>query len=233
MANRKQSFAPGEFYHLYNRGNSKQVIYRDEADRHRFLQLLYLANSTGSFKVRHYEYERNKYRIPRDEPLVAIGAYCLMPNHFHILLTQPENGDVSKFMQKLITSYSMYFNKKYDRIGALFEGKFKSQYVDSDEYLRYLFSYIHLNPVKLIDPHWKEQGIQDEEAAAQYLASYPFSSYIDYQTFHTGPTCAARNQAAILTPDVFPNYFSTLKEFESHIFDWFKRSDYRTQVGPV
>ena len=88
-----------------------------------------------------------------------------MPNHFHILVKEKIENGISKFMGKLTTGYSMYFNKRYDRTGSLFQGVFKSVHADSDEYLKYLFAYIHLNPIKLINPEWKENGIKDKNRA--------------------------------------------------------------------
>jgi len=118
--------------------------------------------------------------IDKKDSLVDIGAYCLMPNHFHILLKEKTENGISKFMKKLSTGYSMYFNKRYERTGRLFEGTFKSVHADSDEYLKYLFAYIHLNPIKLINPVWKEEGIRNSVEAKLFLSGYSFSSYLDY-----------------------------------------------------
>ena len=167
MSLRKISFAVGEYYHIYNRGNSKQIIFHDSDDYHRFLKLMFLSNGKENFKMCSVGNEI--YNFDRGEQSVDIGAYCLMPNHFHILLTQTNSGDVSKFMHKLTTGYSMYYNNKYERTGALFEGKFKSEHANNDRYLKYLFSYIHLNPVKLIDANWKEVGIKDKGKTIKFL----------------------------------------------------------------
>ena len=136
-----------------------------------------------------------------------------MPNHFHLLLREKKEGGISMFMEKFLTAYSMYFNKKNGRTGKLFEGVFKAIHVDNDEYLKYLFSYIHLNPVKIIDPLWKESGISDKEKAKQYLGNYPYSSYFDYLG-------RARGENLILNKEAFPEYFENSKEFEQFIDDW-------------
>jgi putative transposase len=128
MTTRTFSFAPGEFYHVYNRGVEKRIVYKDTYDYNRFKQLLYVANTTDATDFRAIE--RNNpsiYDFDQSDKLVSIGAYCLMPNHFHILLTPIQDGGVTAFMNKLNTSYAMYFNKKYDRSGALYEGKFKAR----------------------------------------------------------------------------------------------------------
>ena len=211
MSLRKIYFAVGEYYHIYNRGNSKQNIFHDPDDYGRFLKLMFLSNGKENFNVRSIG---NKiYNFNRGKQLVDIGAYCLMPNHFHILLTQTNNGDVSKFIHKLLTGYSMYYNKKYERVGALFEGKFKSEHANNDRYLKYLFSYIHLNPVKLIDTDWKEAGIKDKRKIIKFLEQFIYSSFQDYLG-------VKRQQKVILTTREFPNYFSKPDQFRNEIFDW-------------
>ena len=136
-----------------------------------------------------------------------------MSNHFHLLVREKVEGGITKFMGKLSTGYSMYFNKKNERSGALFEGRFKAKHADTDEYLKYLFSYIHLNPVKLIDPEWKENGIGDRGRAKEYLAKYDYSSYPEYLG-------TIRPEKGVLERDVFPEYFLEPKDFEGFIDDW-------------
>lgn len=211
MSIRKTPFVPGEFYHIYNRGNSKQVIFNDGADYHRFISLLYLANSKG--KLVFGRSKIDAINIKNEEKLVNIGSYCLMPNHFHIIVSQPENGDISRFMQKITTAYSMYFNKRYDRSGVLFEGKFKSKYIDNDRYFKYLFSYIHLNPVKIIQKDWKENGINDKIGAWEFLKSYKYSSFLDYLGIN-------RPENKILNREFFPDYFPDKDNFEKDIMEW-------------
>lgn len=213
MAMRKVEFAIGEFYHIYNRGNSKQKIFHDKSDYERFVNLLFLANSKNSFNFFNLLKDGHIYDFDRGGTFVDIGAYCLMPNHFHILITPKEEGSISKFMQKFTTAYAMYHNQKHERTGSLFEGKFKSQHIDNDRHLKYLFSYIHLNPIKLIEPKWKELGVKNKKRALDFLQNYKFSSYQDYKGNY-------REQSAIINKKPFPNYFPTAKDFEEEIFDW-------------
>lgn len=209
---RKFKFSVSEFYHIYNRGNNKGLIFLTDSDRKRFQRLLFLCNDTKSVVYKTVQ-GLPLDKIKRDEPLVDIGAYCLMPNHFHLLLRERKEGGISLFLEKLTTAYSMYFNKSNERTGSLFEGRFKAKYVDSDEYLKYLFSYIHLNPVKIIDSEWKENGIADRGMARQYLAAYKYSSYLDY-------IGAGRGESLILTRAAFPEYFLDAKEFDDFIEEW-------------
>lgn len=211
MSIRTISFADDEYYHIYNRGNSKQEIFRGEADYYRLLKLLYTANSDKNIIIRNFS--KDVYNLKRGNRLVYIGAYCFMPNHFHLLVRQPKNGNITKFMHKLTTSYSMYFNNKHGRTGTLFEGKFKSQYANDDRYLKYLFSYIHLNPIKLIDPLWKEFRLKNRSKTLEFLDKYKFSSYLDYMNYD-------RSDKAVIDRENFPDYFTTKKSFKSEIFDW-------------
>jgi len=216
MPVRNTPLVPGEFYHVYNRGNSRQIIYRTLHDYARFLALLYVANSTGSFVFRDIDSDV-MFDHERGELLVAIGAYCLMPNHFHILLTPLVEDGAATFMRRLATGYSMYFNKKHHRTGSLFEGRFKSEHVDSDNYLKYLFSYIHLNPVKLLQPDWQQQGIINLQDTFTYLDAYRYSSYID--------NAVSRPESNILNRTPFPEYFSTKQAYDAEMEDWLTYND--------
>mgnify|MGYP001090052591 FL=1 len=219
MSTRKSTFVPDEFYHIYNRGNSRQTIFVTKADYERFVALLFIANGTKAVDFREINNEL-LYEFDRGEQQVAIGAYCLMPNHFHILATPlTENGMVT-FMRKLSTGYSMYFNKKHHRTGSLFEGKFKSEYVDSDNYLKYLFSYIHLNPVKLIQSDWQQAGIKNGAETLEYLRQYRYSSYAD--------NGLSRPESNILNRETFPEYFLDKKEYDTEMNEWLSYQDIET-----
>jgi putative transposase len=214
VSTRSISFSEHEFYHVYNRGTDKRVIYQSPSDYHRFLELLFLSNNDKAFTVRDvHKVKKDVYEYVRGEQLVAIGAFCLMPNHFHLLITPLTEGGVSKFMGKLMTGYSMYFNKKYERTGSLFEGTFKAKHADSDEYLKYLFSYIHLNPVSLTQPGWKENGIEDKQKVLDFISRYEYSSLTDYLR-------GGRKVETLLGREVFPDYFLTIKNLETELFTW-------------
>lgn len=219
MSIRKVSFVSGEYYHVYNRGNSKQRIFHDSQDYLHFITLLYTCNSENNFRI--FLINRSKqdpYLWERAEQLVSIGAYCLMPNHFHILLTEKKDDGISKFMQKISTAYAMYYNKKYKRTGGLFEGKFKSEHLDTDIYLKYIFSYIHLNPIKLLQSTWKQTGIKNKKEALKYLTDYKYSSYSEYAGMK-------RKQNIILERKAYPNYFPSAKNFNEEILEWINFKD--------
>jgi putative transposase len=218
MSIRSVVLLEGEFYHVYNRGADKRVLFRDDTDSQRFIKLLYLSNSVESINVRNILRKNSEpYTFERGAPLVSIGAYCLMPNHFHLLLTPCVEGGITMFMQKLGTGYSMYFNKRYNRTGTLFEGPFKAKWVDDDVYLKYLYAYIHLNPLKL----WNREAVVEEASAEETLAflrSYTYSSLPDYLE-------ESRQEHVIINPNPFPEYFKTVADQVEELKDWLTYQD--------
>ncbi len=189
MAFRDTNFIENEYFHIYNRGNGKMEIFKDEEDYDRFIKLLYICNSEKSFKFRDNIVDQNldAWDFEKGESLVEICSWVLMPNHFHLILISHRSdlweknyNPITEFMRKLSTAYVMYFNKKYERSGSLFEGKFKSRNVNKDNYFNYLFAYVHLNPVKLIQADWKENGIKDKNKTLEYIKDFKYSSFVDF-----------------------------------------------------
>ena len=217
MSKRKHSFEVGEYYHIFNRGNSKQKIFYDNEDYDRFIKLLYICNSKRNFNFRDHliSLGLDAFDFDRGNTLVSIGAWVLMPNHFHIYLTpnlddissNRSNKSVSLFMKKIGTAYSSYYNKKYNRTGSLFEGKFKSIHVESDHYARHLFSYIHMNPLKLINSKWKDEiksGLLNKDKYIKFLNSFQYSSFFEY----VGKV--RKKHDKILSKRAFPDYFKNV-----------------------
>ena len=208
-------FTPGEYFHIYNRGTNKMKIFLHDYDYLRFQKLLYLTNSkeTVKFSDLNPKSPYPVWTIERGETLVDIGAYSIMPNHFHILIRSKNEKDTSLFLQRVLLSYSKYFNQKNNRSGTLFQGKSKAQHLNKNTYLKYIYTYIHLNIIKLIQNDWRKVGIKNFQKAKNYLEKYKYSSYIDYLGIK-------RLEGRILNKKVFPNYFQTPKEFEEEIFEF-------------
>lgn len=135
-----KEFADGQYYHLYNRGVEKREIFQDTQDYKVFLGLLrkYLTGENRN--------KNNRHPIKYLGDDVQLLAYCLMPNHYHLLLYQAQASGVTELLRRVSTGYVMYFNKKYGRVGSLFQGIYKASLVDKDEYLHHVSRYIHLNP---------------------------------------------------------------------------------------
>lgn len=216
MTIRKTPFIEGEYYHIYNRGNNKQKIFFNDEDRDHFVKLLYLCNSVGNINFRE-DIVKNKidaFDFDRGNPIVCIGAWVLMPNHFHLYITPVSNpGGLAKFVGRVCNAYTKYLNIKYGRTGSLFEGRYKSVHIEGEIQAKYLFSYIHLNPVKLIQPDWKENGVKDTPKVLDFLRGYKWGSYQDYLN-------SERKENKIINRDNFINYFENSHFFEKEIFDW-------------
>lgn len=179
----------GEIYHIVARGIEKRDIFLDEKDKYRFIHDLFEFNDTNpvlwsyraDFRINSSGSdpegleERKKRKL-----LVEIFGFCLMLNHFHLLIRQLKERGISEFMKKLNGGYAVYFNKKYNRVGHLFQGKFRAVHIKDEDQLKNGFVYIHANPIDLIEPDWKEKGIRDVNKAIKFLENYRWSSHPDY-----------------------------------------------------
>lgn len=156
--NRVKTYIENGYYHVYNRGVEKRNIFIDDQDYHVFLNFIknYLLPPSTSEVVTHPLQEVIGLVPVRARPLrnfaeeITLLAYCLMPNHFHLLLHQVNKDSMRGFIQSLCTSYSMYFNKKYKRVGPLFQDVYKAALIMEEPYLLHLSRYIHLNPLESI-----------------------------------------------------------------------------------
>ncbi len=144
--------------------------------------MLYLANNTETIERNHFSHmiHIDILKRSRTHPIVSVGAYCLMGNHYHLLLQEIEEGGITRYMRKVGTGYAMYFNEKNDRVGNLFVKPFRSKHIDNDSYLRRVVQYIHLNPAELFEHGWKRGDVLDKVVLKQKLSAYPFSSLPDY-----------------------------------------------------
>lgn len=133
-------YAVDAYYHVFNRGVGKRIIFKEDEDYSVFLNLL----------KRYLGLEPVKDKMGREYPWyhkqIELLAFCLMPNHFHLLVFQKDAMAMSKLMRSLCTAYTMYFNKKYKRVGHLFQDRFKASMISNDAYLQHITRYIHLNP---------------------------------------------------------------------------------------
>ena len=134
-------------YHVFNRGVEKRDIFLNRRDYKHFLETLGHYYRGAAIKLSRKFKQTLKEPISNRAPLVEILAFCLMPNHFHLLLRQKEEGGISNFMRLVCDSFTRYFNIKNERLGPLFQGAFKAVLVESDEQLLHVSRYIHLNPL--------------------------------------------------------------------------------------
>lgn len=197
---RKVKFVNEEYYHIYNRGVDKRTIFQDLNDIDRFFQGMQEFNvieSIGSIYVNTFRKNKLRHRVSKDEKLVDFVCYCLIPNHYHFILQQLIDKGIEKFMHKLGMGHAKFFNSKYKRSGALFQGKFKAIHVDSNEYLLHLSAYVNLNykvhnweqkfgnrVPKLIRSSWGEYlGENKENFCEKDIILHQFGNSLDYKKF--------------------------------------------------
>lgn len=177
---RIKDYQPNSYYHIYNRGIDQRSIFNDEADYLQFLTILkrYLGserdNTRSGFKGLKPSLAKKRSSMKLGEE-VALICYCLMPNHFHLVVKQTSSDGIVKLMRRVCTNYSMYFNRKYQRHSTLFEGVYRAIRVP-EEKLHYLSRFVHLNPVARAI---KRFGLV-ETVIGVAPSEYPYSSYKDY-----------------------------------------------------
>jgi len=232
-------FADDQIYHIYNRGVEKRNIFLDDQDRFRFIHDLFEFNdetpAANIYYKRNKSHEFQSYEVkPRKidkidrEPrktLINILAFCLMPNHFHLLLQQTKENGIVKFMQKIGTGYTMSFNQKYERSGSLFQGTYKAVLVEKDAHFIHIPHYIHLNSLDLKFPEWrnKEQKQSYEvkprkiEEAMKFLENYRWSSFLDYIGKKNFPSITSRN--------FLSEFFEGPEQYKKDTLEWLKEMD--------
>lgn len=183
-----KQYGAEQFYHVYSRGVAKQAVFLDEQDYTHFLSILkrYLSSEPVHHK-RHGLYPHYGNRI-------KLLAYCLMPNHIHLLVYQEDERAIVEFMRSLLTSYSMYFNRKYKRVGPVFQSRYRASHISQQDYLEHISRYIHLNPRQ-----WED---------------YPYSSI----KYYLGTAMAEWVHPGKIL-EIFPSpaqYLEFVKDYEGH-----------------
>ncbi|RJQ35523.1 hypothetical protein C4556_00275 [Candidatus Parcubacteria bacterium] len=208
-----------ELYHCLNRGVDKRTIFTDNRDRARFVHDLYEFNDDRpAFNAgRGFSGKPDpmidfvSQSSERGVALVDIHAWCLMGNHYHLLLSEAKEGGVSLFLRKLNVGYARYFNDRHRRQGTLFQGRTKKIHISSDAHFLHILHYIHLNPLDFLkgSEDWRSLRVKSAKQALSHLMQYRWSSYLDY--------CGRKNFPSILTTglfrDVFGNYGSVLSSY--------------------
>ena len=191
---RREKIYNGGYYHIYNREVDKRQIFQDVQDYEKFLRCM------------------RRSRFIDDKKIVDICAFCLMDNHYHIVLGQLDDGGISRYMHKIGTIYTDYFNQKYSRSGSLFEGPYKAKPIIDDAHLIHISRYIHLNPMKYFCSTWKKRGVVDVKAAFDHLREYKWSSYLAMFT----------RRASFLNTEFVKREFKTGESYDRFLEDWMK-----------
>ncbi len=207
-------------YHAMSRGVDKRKIFMDSTDRLRFITNLSVFNDSRCVSnLRNSGIATNRHATYHPETrnqLVAIYAFCLMPNHYHLLLgpTGEETNSMSRFFQKLNNGYAQYFNKKHGRKGTLFETRFKRIEIKNESHFLHLPYYIHCNPLDLFDKGWRNRSIKNFNASWNFLERYQWSSHQAYLGKSTFPH--------VLQREFLSESFGGASGYKTAIMHWLK-----------
>ena len=218
-------FVNKEIYHVYNRSVEKREIFVDDQDRFRFIHDLFEFNDEAPavnfyYKrplIQSYEAKPRKIEQQKRKLLVEILAFVVMPNHFHLLLRQIKENGISNFMHKLGTGYTMYFNQKYERAGSLFQGTYKAILVNQEAHFIHLPYYIHLNPLDLKFPEWRDREIKNYKQAMKFLENYRWSSFLDY--------IGKKNFPSVTQREFLNEFFEGPENYKKDAMKWLKEMD--------
>jgi len=206
-----------ELVHVLNRGVDKRQIFMDDQDRFRFIHDLYefndIENTDNVF--RNFKLKDVRRPVIGGKPrkrLVDIHAFCLMGNHYHLLLSPLVENGISLFMKKLNGGYSKYVNERYDRKGALFQGRYKRIIVKTDAHFIHLPYYIHFNPLDMEAPEWRERKLKSFGKAIEFLNNYRWSSHLDY--------LGKKNFPSVTQRSFLLKFFGGEKGYEKNIKEW-------------
>lgn len=226
----------GSFVHVFNRGNRKQEIVRDDKDKWRFLETIYYLNDEflGSNIIREVQkgslmtvvnkpFSRPDW-WPDRNPLVKILCYSLLDNHYHLLLKEIRDGGISLFMKRSGTSTSKYFNAKYNETGRLFQGPYKTKKIDDEMYLKYLSVYIQVKNIFEMYPEGYEKAVNEFDKAYKWAIKYPFGSLADY---------AGERNSPILDKDILGELFSSPEEYKEFARQCLERGDLDSRLGKL
>lgn len=218
---RKEIFAQEEYYHVYGRTILGIPEFEDYKNANRLIRAFLIANSTNSSEAFLF-LKNNKNAtisdlvdiIKQGEKLVNILCYCIMPNHYHLVLQELQEGGISDFIKKCNTSIANYINKKQDRRGPLFESRFKAKHIDNNEYLLHLSLYIHLNPLDIISgKSWREGKLKNWKEAKKKLLAYPYSSLKSF--------LEEKNYDLIISgAEIIAEQFDSKKDYELFLQQW-------------
>ncbi|MBI2055776.1 MAG: transposase [Candidatus Sungbacteria bacterium] len=225
MVYQKRNFVAGEIYHVINRGVDKRKLFLNDKDYLRFIHDLFEFNDTEPADNVNYFFGKNPVfakdvitkKQKSRELLVEILAFSLMPNHYHLLLRPRFDDGIVRFMKKLNMGYSLYFNEKYVRSGALFQGRYKSILVTNERHFIYLPYYIHLNPLDLAAPEWRDHKLKNHQEAIQFLDSYRWSSHLDY--------AGKKNFPSVTQRDFLVQCFGNSIDYRQNLEQWLKELD--------
>ncbi|MDP1689269.1 MAG: transposase [bacterium] len=227
---KRPQIVAGKIYHILNRGVDKRVIFPEESDYVRFIHDLYEFNNINHISNVSYHYNKQKQYIVtglryigktenqgKREPLVEILAFCLMKNHYHLMIIPKSDNALSIFMKRLNQGYSRHINEKYDRSGTLFEGRYKAILIEKEEHFIHLPYYIHLNPLDYYMPEWRKREIINPLKAIEFLEKYRWSSFPDY--------VGIKNFSSVTQREFLGEFFNNPIAYRKATLEWLQSCD--------
>jgi len=209
------------FYHILSRGVDKRKIFLNDEDYLRGIHDLFEFNDVEPVNNLTYFFRKESKDVGRPyikrearKLLVKIHAFCFMPNHYHLLLSAVVENGIPLFMKKFNGGYAKYFNEKYERKGTLFEGRYKKVIIKDEAHFIHLPYYIHLNPLDLIAPEWRERRLNNFIKAMKFLDSYRWSSHLDY--------VGKKNFPSVTQRDFLLEFFGGHEQYKRGIAKWLK-----------
>ena len=211
MIYKRPQLVNGEFYHIASRSVGDVEIFDDEKDFYRGIFSIYEFNNKNPVEIWERRRTRNRFKsqqkfiesvgrrtshrlecLDKRDRFVDIFAFSFMPNHLHLILKQLKDNGITEFMKKVNGGYAKYFNEKYKRQGHLFN-KFRAVHIKGDDQLKNAFVYVHTNLISLIEPGWKERGIENPDKAIKFLESNKRHSYPDFLGKKNFPSVTQRD----------------------------------------
>lgn len=239
MPRQPRNFENGGIYHIVNRGVEKRDIYLKPQDYSRFILGLEFCNTSEHVDIWNFinkadketsdiflsvseKLKKQREENKRSDPIVELMAFTLMPNHYHLIVREIRENGISLFMQK-IGGYTTYFNKQYDRVGPLFQSRYKSVVVKDDRQFMNTFVYVHTNPIELIESRWKDMQVKNKKKAIDWASSYKWSSYKNY--------LGEKNFSGVTKRDFFLEFFNGANGCKEVVEDWVSFKSDNAELG--
>ena len=229
-------------YHVLNRGVDKRKIFLDKGDHLRFIHDLFEFNDIEPARNVGYYFSahqkqlapegcrqsidvRRQYMQGKQAPrklLVDILAFCLMPNHYHLMVRPHSEDGIALFMKKLNAGYAKYFNEKYEREGALFKGRYKLVSIQTNAHFVHISYYIHCNPLDLYAPSWRKREIESANRALHFLEQYRWSSFPDY--------IGSKNFPSVTQREFLTKFLGSTEQYRKDVVAWLREAEQQFDI---
>ncbi|MDP3093692.1 MAG: transposase [bacterium] len=231
----REKITIGSFVHVYNRGNRKQEIVRDNKDKWHFLEILYYLNDEFVAANPFYKIQTSLTTVvnkpfiwpgnwPERKPLVKIISFSLLENHYHLFLKEIRENGISFFMKRFGTSMAKYFNTRHQENGRLFQGPYRSKIIDEEIYFKYLSVYIQVKNVFEMYPGGYKKAVNEFEKAYDWAIKYPYCSLADY---------AGKRDSPIIDKDILGELFLGPEQYKEFAKQCLEQVNLDNELGKL